>query len=139
MDFNTLVETYEDLLLDLHYRYTHAIERNWGEEEIVKIKSQFHGAQLLFQRLKYENNEIVYEKYERVNDNKEDNPVYMLLYRGLSIPVYVDDAGQQEFAIFNGESFGAGAYNFDSENTITDWIDDQIDNSLFKYGKRIHE
>ena len=53
----------------------------------------------------------------------------ILEYRGKIIPVYNDDAGQQQFIRYNNKDWGAGTYNLCPEFEFCDWLDDEIDYS----------
>jgi len=50
-------------------------------------------------------------------------PYQWLVYRGEKIPVYNDDYGQQDFVIYKGKGFYAGAYNMDTLYDFCSFID----------------
>ncbi len=54
-------------------------------------------------------------------------PCGVLDYRGLKIPIYDDDPGQQFFMVFEGEEFGGGAFNGYPEEDFCYLIDESID------------
>ena len=57
----------------------------------------------------------------------EEKPEYIFEYRGKQVPVYLDDAGQQFYIIWEGHELGLGSYNTDYEEDIKYLIDTSID------------
>lgn len=74
------------------------------------------------------------EKYEYLSKNEDSGisyryePAYLLKYRNKIIPVYVDDYGQQEFAVYNGVVISGGSYNFFPEEVFAYEVDRQLEN-----------
>lgn len=62
-------------------------------------------------------------------ENKVE-PHAILLYRGQEVPVYFDDPGQQEYIIFEGQTFGGGAYNLMCDIDFCDYIDTILDQKV---------
>ena len=61
---------------------------------------------------------------------QDQPPCGVLEYRGLRVPIYDDDYGQQVFMVFNGKEYGGGTYNFCPEEDFCHIIDNTID---YKY------
>ena len=63
----------------------------------------------------------------------------IMFYRQQEIPFYDDDPGQQVFAVYNGETLCAGAYNFQYLNyfaiSVDRILDEQYLDELFKDGE----
>ena len=70
---------------------------------------------------------------------EDGKPLYILKYRGLDIPVYDDDYGQQEFAYFDGKSISGGCYNFFAEYEFISYIDHYLENKYLEGTYDIHK
>ena len=46
-------------------------------------------------------------------------PLYVIIYRDVLIPIYNDEYGQQVFAVIGGKEFSGGAYNSFPEDYFT--------------------
>jgi len=61
-------------------------------------------------------------------DTEKDFPLYGIMeYRGIKVPVYDDDYGQQMFAIYDGSTISGGSYNFFPEHEFVYFIDSKLD------------
>lgn len=78
---------------------------------------------------KKEQKELVYiERDEKGIPIHNDEPYQILEYKGLSIPIYSDDYGQQDFIVLGNEVFGGGAYNFGAIYDFMYLIDKWLEN-----------
>lgn len=58
--------------------------------------------------------------------------MYVIEYRGLTIPVFDDDYGQQDIAWINGEWCSGGSYNFHAEDTFCSRADYYLEQQSIK-------
>lgn len=65
------------------------------------------------------------EKYKyNIKNNNEEYPLYGLLeYRGEKIPVYIDEDGQQLFAVYQEQEISGGGFNIHCEEDFCYMID----------------
>lgn len=56
-----------------------------------------------------------------------DELVDTVNYRGVSLPVYMDENGQSYYTVINGKEVGFGTYNCDYLTEIKDVIDTALD------------
>ena len=61
------------------------------------------------------------------NTIPNEKPVTRVEYRGFSIPIYQDSAGQQFYCIWEGQELDFGAYNTDFVDDLKDLIDRKLD------------
>lgn len=66
---------------------------------------------------------------------QDQPPIKMLEYRGLCVPIYDDDYGQQYFMVFEGKEYGGGSFNGFPEYDFCYIIDDVIDRKYALGGK----
>ena len=57
---------------------------------------------------------------------------YLLKYLDYCIPVYIDDYGQQEVAVIEGEEIGAGAYNMEAEEFFCYVLDQRFEKQFLE-------
>lgn len=58
---------------------------------------------------------------------KIEEPFKILDYRGISVPLYFDDYGQQIYAVINGKEYGFGSYNDNYLNDVYYIVDQALD------------
>lgn len=69
--------------------------------------------------------EIESEQY--IDQETKEKASFKLKYRDKTIPIWVDDAGQQFYAIYEETLFSSGSYCLCPEITLSDQIDSVID------------
>lgn len=63
---------------------------------------------------------------------KEDILVNTIEYRGYTVPIYADDAGQQFYTFLDGQEICFGSYNADYEADLKYLIDKKLD-TIFEF------
>lgn len=58
--------------------------------------------------------------------------IYVIDYRGLTIPVFDDDYGQQDIALINGEWCSGGSYNFHAAEVFCSRADYYLEQQSIK-------
>lgn len=72
---------------------------------------------------KLNNKKFLLPEEKRCPGCDDGKPYRIITYRGIEIPVYDDDYGQQDFAIVLGQEISGGSYNFFSVEEFIDASD----------------
>ena len=140
VDFQYIINTYQVNLCNS------VIRKNRGLITEEEYKAERRINRLWFSDMAYYLRKYEIRKQEQITAEeraefeplgKNDNGyimdlIYIIDYRGVKIPVFCDDYGQQDICWFDGEWWGGGAYNFNPENDFCSFADSHIEKRLIK-------
>lgn len=140
LDFETLLHLYSYKLYNIVDRHMHGLD---SEED-------YKGA-LALNRLwlediaDYIGRDYTVRKHDELTQEEIDkysplgveghyamDLMYVIDYRGLTIPVFNDDYGQQDIALINGEWCSGGSYNFHPEEVFCSRADYYLEQQSIK-------
>lgn len=105
-----------------------------------------HDAQYSKNRDKWEDCEGLYKNFQEFTELFEGvgekmmkferlDYVETIVYRGQSVPVFIDDYGQCFYCIFNNEEIAFGSFQSEYEDDVRHLIDYELDKKLPKRAK----
>lgn len=133
MDFKTALSLYEYNVRNLQHRYKHDCITKETRDAALSLNHSWFRDVLLFDHIDDSFEEVTVdmlsddlrEKYDITRNRFSLCSV--IFYRDHEIPCYNDDYGQQVFAVYNGETWSGGAYNFDYAKDFCSMLDDRLE------------
>lgn len=134
IEFRDLLLQYYTLLTSFKYRLQQNIDSSREFQKRISVNmAWFHYLiehldskdvfKKTFEKRKLSRKKFLLPEDQRCPGCEDGKPLYILKYRGIDIPVYDDDYGQQEVAYFDGKAISGGCYNFFPEYEFIFYID----------------
>lgn len=78
------------------------------------------------------NKRFLLDEKHRCPGCEDGKPFKIIKYRGIDIPVYDDDYGQQDFAVIDGKIVSGGSYNFFADDEFIGYVDIMLEDKYLK-------
>lgn len=115
------------------------INMEWFHEMIYSMLSLRDYARISRDEKKLRLKKFRLSDKERCPGCDDGKPYKVITYRGFDIPVYNDDYGQQDFAIFMGKCISGGAYNLFSDQEFMSYVDHYLEKLFIDNEYDMHE